>query len=261
MTGLGAVVEIGGAAVAFFKDQQIIAAAATYAWGVAMTVLDAIMAANPITLVILAIAALIAIIAIVITAFGGWGTVMNGIKTIALDVFHAIVGAAQTAFGWISAHWPLLLGILTGPFGLAVAEIVTHFGTILSFIEGKPGKVAGIAAHMWDSIGTAFARVVNGIINGWNSLHFTTPSVDIFGVHVGGETIGVPHIPNISSLAQGGLMTSDGLVYAHAGETISPIPNSARGPAVNVEHLTVSSPMDIDLFMKRAAWAARTAVL
>jgi hypothetical protein len=258
-TGLGAMVEIAGAAVAFFKDQQIIATVSTYAMGAAMAVLDAVMDANPIMLVILAIAGLIAIIAVVITALGGWGAVMNDTKRIALDVFNGIVGAAQSAFNWIASNWPLLLAILTGPFGLAVLAIKNNWGTLVTFFQGVPADIEGIAGRMWAPISGAFRGELNDIIDLWNSLKFTLPSVNVGPVHLGGETIGVPQVPH---LAQGGLITADGLIYAHAGEAITPAPEAGRrAPAVHVEHLTLASPLDVDAFMRRAAWVARTAVL
>jgi hypothetical protein len=111
---------------------------------------------------------------------------------------------------------------------------------------------------MWDSIWHAFEAVLNKVIDLWNELHFTLPKVSFLGVSIGGETIGVPHIPH---LAEGGLMTQSGLVYAHAGEVITPAPAAAQmrsGPAVNVEHAHFHNEIDIDSFLRRAAWVAKT---
>jgi hypothetical protein len=38
--------------------------------------------------------------------------------------------AMKDVFGWARDNWPLLLGILTGPFGAAATAITTSFGTI-----------------------------------------------------------------------------------------------------------------------------------
>src|SRR6202041_2200260 len=38
-------------------------------------------------------------------------------------------------FDWVKAHWPLLLGILTGPFGLAAGEIIQHYKVILKAVS------------------------------------------------------------------------------------------------------------------------------
>lgn len=46
---------------------------------------------------------------------------------------HAAWTAIKFAYDWIKSNWPLLLGILTGPFGLATLLIIRHFGKIKSF--------------------------------------------------------------------------------------------------------------------------------
>lgn len=259
MTGLGATMQIASAAVDFFRDQQILSTVATYAWAAAMVVLDAVLDANPITLIILGIVALIAAIVLVIAHFTSFGAVWSAVSGAAVTAFYAVVGAAQAVFGWIANNWPLLLAILTGPFGLAVYFIINNWNTILGFMRGLPGQIAGIASGMWDGILHAFERVLNGVIDLWNKLHFTLPHIDLGPLgSIGGGTIGVPSIPH---LAQGGLITASGLIYAHAGEAISPMPRGAGGPAIHIEHLNVAETIDIDAFMKRAAWAARTAVL
>ena len=43
------------------------------------------------------------------------------------QVWGWIKQAASDVWDWIKTNWPLLLGILTGPFGLAVLEIVRHW--------------------------------------------------------------------------------------------------------------------------------------
>jgi hypothetical protein len=185
-----------------------------------------------------------------------------------------IKNAAVTAYQWVVDNWPLLLAIITGPIGLAVLELARHWDTIKSdaadvwtkiqdgwnglvdFFRGIPGQLGGLFTGMWDGIWQAFRSTINKLIDGWNGLSFTTPSLDLGPIHVGGETIGVPHIPH---LAQGGLITADGLIYAHAGEAITPLPSSiTAGPAVAIQSAYFSTEVDVDLLMRRAAWAVQT---
>jgi len=187
-----------------------------------------------------------------------------------------IVAAAQAVWQWIVDNWPLLLAIITGPIGIAVAVLANYWGTItddaaavwdaikggwndlIGFFRGIPGQVAGIWSGMWEGIWDSFRSIVNRLVDGWNSLKFTLPSLDLGPIHVGGETIGVPSIPH---LAQGGLMTADGLVYAHAGEVITPAPKglAATGaPAVWIENATFTSEADVDLLLRRTAWVVQT---
>ena len=122
-------------------------------------------------------------------------------------------------------------------------------------------EVQGVRQHPGKAIASgfsgAFKAAFNGIGDVWNNtvgrLSFHIPS---WVPGIGGDGFDVPNIPH---LAQGGLITTTGFVYAHAGEAITPMRNPvARGPAVNVEHLHLADTMDIDLFMRRAAWVAQT---
>jgi phage-related protein len=187
-----------------------------------------------------------------------WTTVWNTIKAIVMDVWH-----------WIIDNWPILLGVLLGPIALAAALIYKFFGKdirqwvsdaigfitgawngLVDFFTGLPGRMAGVFAHMWDSLVDAFRAVLNEIIDLWNALHFKLPKVDVLGVHIGGETIGVPQIPH---LAQGGLITSSGLVYAHAGEAV--VPAGKMGPAVHIDNATFKDEADLDMLFRQAQFA------
>jgi hypothetical protein len=86
------------------------------------------------------------------------------------------------------------------------------------------------------------------------------PSVGFGPFHTPSFDLGVPHVSDIPHLAQGGLITATGLIYAHAGEAITPAQqvNTRQGPAVNVEHAHFHKDIDVDAFMRRAAWVAKT---
>jgi hypothetical protein len=109
---------------------------------------------------------------------------------------------------------------------------------------------------MFAPIKEAFDAVVHGIASAWNStvgsLHVDIPG---WVPGIGGHGFDAPKIP---SLAQGGLITSTGFVFAHAGEAISPIPGRL-GPVVQIDHAEFSTELDVDAFMQRVAWSARTA--
>ena len=217
----------------------------------------------------IAIGAVIAAVALVIIK--NWDNIKAGAET----AWNFVLNLIKTVWNWVSQNWPLLLAILTGPIGLAVAAIVTHwndiksgatavwqwikdkFNDLVSFFTGLPGRLGGVFSGMWDGILNAFHGVLNGVIDLWNRLHFTLPKIDLGPLgSIGGGTIGVPYIPH---LAQGGLMTGDGLVYAHAGEVISPAPRGT-GPAVHIENATFNEPVDLELLLAKMEFAtmART---
>jgi hypothetical protein len=193
-------------------------------------------------LVVLAIAAL-GVAAYLI--YRNWSTIWPAMKQAVVDVFD-----------WIKNNWPIVLGILTGGLGLAVGEIIQHWNTILNFLEGVPGKIAHLAAGMWNGIANAFVAAINFIIHIWNGLQFKLPSVGFGPFHTPSFTLGLPNIPDVPHLAQGGLITRDGLIYAHAGEAITPA--SRTGPAIVINDAHFSSDIDIELFLRRAAWTIQT---
>ena len=69
---------------------------------------------------------------------------------------------AMDVWGWIKKNWPLLLPILLGPFGIALALIIKNWGTIkkatkalvdfaitqfqrlIDFVKSIPGKIGGV---------------------------------------------------------------------------------------------------------------------
>jgi len=103
----------------------------------------------PIAAVVAAVAILIAIgVELAKNWHKIWGDIRNWIE----DVWN-----------WIKGHWPLLLGILTGPIGLAAAWIIQHwrqithvFSEVIDWIKGH-WKV--ILAWLVDPIGMAVYEI------------------------------------------------------------------------------------------------------
>jgi len=154
------------------------------------------------------------------------------------QVWGFIKGIIEGVWNWIKGHWPLLLGILTGPIGLAVVEIIQHWDDIVSFVKGVPGKIAAVAAGMWDGILDAFKAVLRWIQNGWNALHFKLPSLDLGPLgKIGGFDIGVPPM-SIPGLSTGGLITREGLAWLHAAEVVVPASAVAGGTGGGDTYIT-----------------------
>jgi acid phosphatase family membrane protein YuiD len=210
------------AMVAAYKVWMIV----SRAMAVAQALLNAVMAANPIGLVIIA---LIGIVAAFATA---WKT-SERFRNVVTGVFHAVTGAVSATWNWIKGHWPLLLAILTGPFGLAVLWITRHWDGVVNFFKGIPARMAGIGAGMWSWIKESFRAAVNAIIDWWDGLEFKAPTVHIPGtnVNVGGFVIGLPDIPHI---AKGGVVRSRPggtlALLGEGGRDEAVIPLGAGGP-------------------------------
>jgi hypothetical protein len=138
-TVVGAVAVGVAAMVVAFKAYHLtlaIVAAATKAYAAVQAALNVVMALNPIGVVVLA---LVGLAAGLIYAYKKSETFRNIVNAVfgavrdeAVEVFDAVVGAVRTAIDWVQANWPLLLAILTGPFGLAVLVIARNWDSIKS---------------------------------------------------------------------------------------------------------------------------------
>lgn len=224
---------VGGLAAVVFTIVK-----AVQMWTAVQTALNAVLAMNPIGLIILAVAAFVAGLVIAYKKVGWFRDLVDG-------AFKLIKTVIETAFNWVKNNWPLLLAILTGPIGLAVLAIVKHWDTIKAgvtavkdwivttfnditgFITGLPGKITDAASGMFDGIKDAFKSALNWIIRGWNNLEFKIPGFDPPGPgpKFGGFTLGVPNIPTLHSgtpFFRPPNGAREGLALLERGEAITP---------------------------------------
>lgn len=201
---------IVGLAVAFaaYKIAMVAAAIATGVFDVA---------AAPVVLTVLAIAvAIAALIVVGYDLYKNWGT----IKRLAGDVWQyvqmlagKVVDAFKSALDWAKRNWPLLLGILTGPFGLAVVEIVQHFDAIKAYalkvigaikqaiadlvqsVTSIPSKIAGAAKHV-----PGVKQIAGFFANGGTA---TTSGSFVVGER-GPELVSLPRGAMVQPIAVGG---------------------------------------------------------
>jgi len=286
----------------------------------AMMLLNTAFLTSPIGWIVLAVVALIAVIVLIATKTTWFQTIWAAMTAGITAAWNATVGAvvaawnwvwgilsagfnavqaiAASVLNWIRGNWPLLVGVLAGPFGIAVALVIRYWTPISGFFAGIVGAIGGafsrvigvitqpfitafnIVRGAVDSVVSHIQAVVGGVLSFvsgavataksvynafahmWNAIPtFNIPEVDthIPGIgKVGGGSIGLPKLP---TLALGGLMTRSGLVFAHAGEVISPAPARARGdgPLVAITNAHFSEKIDVATFGRRLAWEVETA--
>ena len=239
---------------------------ATLAWTGVQWLLNAALNANPIGIAVVAIAALVGGI---ILAYKNSETfrrivhaVWNGIKTaVSATVnwftgtawpaikgfFNGIANVVKTVVGWVKEHWKLLVGIITGPIGMAVMLVITHFDKIkgaittvknwivdrfndvVGFVTGLPGKIGNAAKGMWDGIKESFKGVLNWIVRAWNAIEFKIPSFKVFGKETPGFTLGLPKLKEFYAggyTGPGGKYQAAGIV--HAGEHVTRMESRER---------------------------------
>ena len=115
------------------------------AWAVAAGAAAAatLLAAAP----FIAIGAVVAAVAYII--IHNWDTIRD--TTVA--VWDAIIGAVRAVWDWIKTNWPLLLAIITGPFGAAVYLVQRNWDTIKN-----------AAQAVWDWLNTTWDSVTEFIL-------------------------------------------------------------------------------------------------
>jgi len=123
----------------------------------------------------------------------------------------------ESLWGWVRSHWPLLLGILFGPFGIAAGMIIKHWQAVKKFVTGLVNWVIKEFHRL-----IAFFKGLPGRLNpfkGWGKT-----AKGIFG-----------HVPG---LAEGGvLQTAGGVMVGERGPELLSLPAGAM-----VSPLTGASP-------------------
>ncbi len=196
-------------------------------WTASQAAFNIVMGLNPVVLITLAI---IALIAIIIVAWQHSET----FRDIVTGAFDAVLGAVKAVWHWISDNWPLLLTILTGPIGAAVALVVKHWdsikagftavkdwigdrvGDIAGFIEALPDKIKAAANGILAALTLPFRTAFSWIAKAWNNsvgrLSFTLPewtNKATLGLVPKGAGFSMPKVPeNIPapSFERGGIV-------------------------------------------------------
>jgi hypothetical protein len=110
----------------------------TRAWAAVQAVLNAVMAANPISLIILAIAGLVIGVIYAYNHFRIFRQVIN-------DVW----GVLRSVGAWIQAHWKIIVDLLLGPVGV----LLTNLGLVKQMIEDIIGALEAVGNAVSKAMG------------------------------------------------------------------------------------------------------------
>lgn len=133
------------------------------------------------------------------------GLIVAGLAALFITHFDTIKKAVQAVWHWVSDHWPLLLGIFTGPIGLAVVFIKDHWNGIVDFVKKLPGRIAAAASGMW-----------HGLLKGlWASVEEVRHAInEIIGIY---NRLPGKNIPKVPGPAAGVAPLSTGSAPASGG--------------------------------------------
>lgn len=160
----------------------------TKAWAIAQAALNFVMTANPIGIVVVAIAALAGGLVYAYKKSETFRKIVDGafagIKVTAIAVssflttkvpaaFKVVTGAATSAYNWVKSNWPLILAILTGPFGVAALAIIKNWDSIkaggvavIDFIKSIPSKITAIFSGAGTLLYNAGTQLMSGLAAG-----------------------------------------------------------------------------------------------
>ena len=134
--------------------------------------------------------------------------------------FETFRNIVDGVFNFIKNNWPLLLAIITGPFGLAVYAIIKFKNSIIGILSG----IKTVATGIFDGIVGAYKSVMNtvlglmesGINKAISGLNAALDAVD----KGAGPLVNFGTIPNVSipRLADGGIVDKPGGILAMIGE-------------------------------------------
>lgn len=156
-----AVAAAGGLAKWLLQTNLI--TAATKVWTAVNWALNASILSNPIVLIVVGLVALGAALVIAYKKSETFRNIVDG-------AFRKVMGAAKTAFGWIKSNWPLLLAILTGPFGIAVLAIVKNWDRIKAGGKAALGWVKGNWPTILAVLTGPFGLAVLAIVKNWDKI-------------------------------------------------------------------------------------------
>ncbi|PBC79894.1 phage-related minor tail protein [Streptomyces sp. TLI_235] len=232
----GTILLVQGVTMAWAAVQNVVKGA-TMAWTAAQWLWNVAMNANPIGLIIIGVAALVAGFILLYQK-------SDTFRAICTTAFNAVWGAIKFVWDWVKGNWPLLLGILTGPVGMAVWAITHYWDNIKSgassvwnWIKTVARGIGDAFANVGSMIWAPFKWAFNMVAWGWNNsvagIGFTVPD---WVPGVGGRSF---HVPRIPALAQGGHITGAGSVLVGeagpeilslgAGATVTPLSKAGGG--------------------------------
>ena len=240
--GIAAAVVLTNAAMAAWNALTIITAAVN---AILATSFSALWVATGAVIILGIIAALIALQ----MKFDIFGIAIDAIKI----GFDKLWGAIKFVFDWVKNNWPLLLAVLTGPFGWALAFVIKFKDDIWNFLGVMKTGIGTIMGGVADVIFGPFKTAFNAIAKLWNNtvgkLSFTVPG---WVPGIGGKGFDVPDIP---MLAQGGIVNSATLAMIGESGPEAVIPLSKLGSMGGGSNITVNvtsaNPDDVVAALQR----------
>jgi hypothetical protein len=86
-------------------------------------------------------------------------------RTAVQKAFEKIKEGATMALDWLKQNWPLILAVLTGPFGLMVLAIAKNWDSIVANVKAIPAKLKEAGSAMWTWLSSGLAAAWTSVQN------------------------------------------------------------------------------------------------
>ena len=111
-------------------------------------------------------AGLAAIVAVGIIVYKNWDKISGAMKR----AMATIKIAVSSVFNWIKGNWPLLVGILGGPLGIAAALVIRNWNNITAATRNAWNAVKSATTSAWNAVRSTISSVVGAISSRVNSV-------------------------------------------------------------------------------------------
>ena len=238
IAALGAALLAASVATKVYVGATNLAKIATALWTAVQWTLNTAFYGFPVIWIIAAIAL---VIVAVYELVRHWQTVVH-----ALDVaWHAIVHGAEWVWNWLKKNWPLVLAIITGPLGLLVYEIVTHWKQIEHFVLGVVHSIEHAIERLVGLIKSIPSKLGHGLLG-------LASHIPGFGLakSIGGSILGAFAAGGTASTSGPYLVGEQGaeIVTLPRGAVVSPIslPQLAAATGQGGSPLQLTIPLIVD---------------
>jgi predicted nucleic acid-binding protein len=199
--------------------------------------------------------------------------VFEFIREIVRKVFTKITEIYNSKLGWLLPAGPLIKAILflKNNWDEIWAGIQATFKTVTDALIGTFRSVKGTILQIWDGMVAGIkggintvVGAINAFIRGINTIKINVPRISLpFGRSVGGYSIGMPQIPEIPTLARGGIVTKPTLaMIGESGpEAVVPLGRGGAGAGMTINLVINGDINGMDDFEQKVTSVIRDAVL